>query len=85
MTSGTSDSGDTIHLQNFLDSVRGNAKPNAEIEEGFKSTLLSHLGNISWRTGRTVSFDPKTRCIVGDKEAAGMWSREYREGWEPKV
>ena len=82
---GTSDSGDAVHLQHFLDSVRGNAKPNAEIEEGFKSTLLSHLGNISYRTGRTVSFDPKARRIIGDKEAAGMWSREYREGWEPKV
>ena len=82
---GTSDMRDGIHLQNFLDSIRGNAKPNAEIEEGFKSTLLSHLGNISYRTGRTLAFDPKARRIVGDKEAEGQWSREYRPGWEPKV
>ncbi len=82
---GTSNDGDAVHLQNFLDAVRGSAKPNAEIEEGFRSTLLSHLGNISFRTGRSIALDPRTRRIVGDKEAEGLWSREYRSGWEPKV
>jgi predicted dehydrogenase len=82
---GSSDDRNTAHLQNFFDAIRGSAKLNAPIEEGVKSTLLSHLGNISYRTGRTLAFDPKTRRIVGDKEAEGQWSREYRSGWEPKV
>jgi predicted dehydrogenase len=82
---GAGEVADAVHLQNFLDAVRGGAKPNAEIEEGFKSTLLSHLGNISYRTGRTIAFDPKTRRILGDREAERHWSREYRAGWEPKV
>ncbi len=82
---GSSDAGDTVHLQNFLDGIRGSAPLHAEIEEGFKSTLLCHLGNISYRTGRTIRFDPKARAIAGDKEAMAFWSREYREGWEPKV
>ncbi|MBI3855279.1 MAG: gfo/Idh/MocA family oxidoreductase, partial [Planctomycetes bacterium] len=82
---GTSDMSDSLHLQNFIDAVRGTAKANAEIEEGFKSTLLSHLGNTSYRTGRTLAFDPKTKRIRGDKEAEAQWGREYRAGWEPKV
>jgi predicted dehydrogenase len=82
---GTSDMSDSLHLQNFIDAVRGTAKPSAEIEEGWKSTLLSHLGNTSYRTGRTITFDPKARKIVGDQEAQRQWSREYRSGWEPKV
>jgi predicted dehydrogenase len=77
--------GDGVHLQNFLDAVRGAAKPNAEIEEGFKSTLLCHLGNIAFRTGKVVNFDPERRRIVGSPEAEALWSREYRPGWEPKV
>jgi hypothetical protein len=57
----------------------------AEIEEGQKSTVLCHLGNIAWRTGNTVNFDPATGHIVGDTTAAALAHRDYRPGWEPKV
>jgi predicted dehydrogenase len=77
---------DVLHFQNFIDSILGKAKPNSEIEEGQKSTLLCHLGNIAWRSGRTIHFDPMTKKIVGDDEAVKLyWGREYRPGWEPKV
>jgi hypothetical protein len=68
-----------------VESIRGRQKPNAPIEEGEKSTLLCHLGNIAYRTGRTIHFDPKTRKITGDTQATKLWRREYRQGWEPKV
>ncbi len=82
---GSGNAGDAVHLQNFADAIRGNGKLNAEIEEGYKSTLLCHLGNISYKTGRTIAFDPRERKIVGDKEALAHWGREYRKGWEPQV
>jgi predicted dehydrogenase len=76
---------DTIHFANFVDAIREGKALAAEIEEGQKSTLMCHLGNIAWRTGHTVNFDPKSNRIVGDKAAAALWSRTYRRGWEPKV
>lgn len=76
---------DEPHLRNFLDCIRSGHRPNADIEEGHKSTLLCHLGNIAWRVGRTVNCDPRTGRIVGDKGAARLWGREYRKGWDPKV
>jgi predicted dehydrogenase len=76
---------DTAHFANFLESIRENQKLNAEIEEGYKSTLLCHLGNIAYRTGHTINFDPVKRQIIGDHAAKKYWSREYRPGWEPKV
>ncbi len=82
---GSSNGGDAAHLQNFLDAIKGGAKLYAEIEEGVKSTMLCHLGNISYRTGRTIHFDPQARKIVGGGEAEALWGREYRPGWEPKV
>jgi predicted dehydrogenase len=77
--------GDTVHFANFLDAIREDKPLNSEIAEGVKSTLLCHLGNIAWRTGRTINFDLQTRKIAGDKLAMKLWSREYRHGWEPKV
>jgi predicted dehydrogenase len=82
---GKGPGGDTVHMGNFLDAVRGKTKPNSEIEVGQTSTMLCHLGNIAYRTGHTIHFDPKTRKIVDDKDAEKLWSREYRKGWEPKV
>ena len=76
---------DVPHFENFMDAIRNGTKLNAEIEDGQKSTLLCHLGNIAYRTGRTVNFDPTKRQIVDDADATKLWSREYRKGWEPKV
>lgn len=76
---------DVDHFQNFFNCIRDGKRPNAEIEDGQKATLLCHLGNIAWRVGRTINMNTETRKIVGDKEATALWGREYRKGWEPKV
>jgi predicted dehydrogenase len=79
------DQGDASHLANFLAAVRGGSKLNCEIEEGVKTTTLCHLGNIAYRTGNTVNFDPDKREITSDPAAQQFWTREYRPGWEPIV
>lgn len=73
------------HLRNFLECVRGSGRLNSEIEEGHKSTLLCHLGNIAYRTGHALNLDPANGQVQDDAAAAALWSREYRPGWEPKV
>jgi predicted dehydrogenase len=85
IASGSGPGGDTVHIQNFLDCIREGKKPNSEIAEGQKSTLLCHLGNIAYRVGHTLHIDPKSGRIINDRDAQALWSREYRAGWEPKV
>jgi predicted dehydrogenase len=76
---------DVLHFANFIDGIREGKALRSEIKDGQKSTLLCHLGNIAWRTGQTVNFDPVARKIVGDKAAGALTRREYRRGWEPRV
>jgi predicted dehydrogenase len=53
--------------------------------EAHLSCAHCHLGNIAFRLGRSVTFDPKTeRCK--DREANQLISRKYRKGFEvPKL
>jgi predicted dehydrogenase len=81
----TGPAGDLGHITNFLDSIRNGEKLNSPIDEGHKSTLLCHLGNIAHRTGRALRCDPQTGRILEDSSAMTYWSREYAPGWEPKV
>jgi predicted dehydrogenase len=73
------------HAENFIESIRGNAKLNAPIEQGHCSTVLGQLGNIAQRVGRTLRTDPANGHILDDPEAAALWSREYAPGWKPVV
>jgi len=76
------------HYQNFIDCVKNRKSQEllAEIEEGHYSALLSHLGNISYRTGRRLVFDPKTETFPEDKDANQFLTRDYRDGYElPRV
>jgi predicted dehydrogenase len=71
------------HAANFVDSIRGNAKLTAPIDEGHVSTLLAQLGNISQRCGRSLRTDPANGRILDDPDAMKLWTREYEPGWEP--
>jgi hypothetical protein len=36
------------------------------------------LGNISYRLGRQLQFDPEKERFVGDEQANAMLTRKYR-------
>ena len=78
---GDSGAGLGNHYQNFVDAIRANDMSvlNGDIEEGFYSCALIHLGNIAYRLGRTLEFDPETMKFKHDEEANVMLTREYRE------
>ncbi|HEV7330837.1 MAG TPA: Gfo/Idh/MocA family oxidoreductase [Flavisolibacter sp.] len=76
---------DAIHLVNFLDGIRKGTAVNSDITSGHKSTLLVQLGNIALRSGAALNINPENGHIVGNKDAARYWKREYARGWEPKV
>ncbi len=68
------------HFGNFFDAIRQNKREllTAEINETYLSTAYCLLGNISYRLGREVRFDPVARRFKGDKEADAMLRGTYR-------
>ncbi len=71
---------DDPHKENFIECIRNRRLPNADIEEGHRSAILVHLGNISYRLGgRKLVFDAATETFVGDDEANALLKRTYRQ------
>ena len=68
------------HHTDFIDAIRTNRRPNADIEIGFRSAALCNLGNLATRLGRTIELDPKTLNVKSDEEANNLLGRDYRAG-----
>jgi predicted dehydrogenase len=68
------------HFANFIEGVRRRdcSILHGPVESAHTSSALAHLGNISYRLGRRLKFDPATETFVGDSEANAMLTREYR-------
>jgi predicted dehydrogenase len=68
------------HYANFIKAVRSRktSDQNGPVETAHLSSALAHLGNISFRLGRQLEFDPATERFVSDERANSMLSRNYR-------
>ncbi len=74
---------DMYHFENFIQSIKGEAKLTAPVSEGHKSVLMCHLANIAYRTGKQLNCDPANGHILNDDAAMPYWKRQYEKGWEP--
>ena len=72
------------HFANFIEAVRKQDKSilTGPVETAHLSSALAHLGNIAYRVGRVLEFDPKTEQFVNDAEANKQLTRTYRKGFE---
>jgi predicted dehydrogenase len=71
----------TSHARNFIDSVFSRQQPIAPIEQAHRSISIAHLGNISLRLGRDLSWDPTKEVFPNDEAANRLLSRPYRQPW----
>jgi len=75
------------HATNWCSCIRdGSVTTNSPIEKGAFATILAHMGNISFRTGSMVSYDPVKRSFVNNPQADGFLKTNYRSPWKlPQV
>jgi len=76
---------DKDHFANFLNGIETNKPLISPYSDSYKSVLLGHLGNISYRLGRSLVCDPQNGHIKNDADATALWSRSYEKGWEPTI
>ncbi len=69
------------HSGNWLQCIATRQRPVMDVEIGHRVTCLSHLGNIAFRLGRKLHWDPATERFVGDDEANRLLQVVYREPW----
>jgi predicted dehydrogenase len=65
----------------FLEAIDGGHAPVAGIERAHRSSVLPLLGMLSWRVGRSITWDGAKEQIVGDPDANAMLKRAYRGPW----
>lgn len=75
------------HMGNFLDGVRTRKPPICDVEIGYRSVTVCHLGAISLRLGIPLDWDPVAEKFVGPRTEKGnaMISREMRSPWRLEV
>jgi len=74
------------HKQNFYRSIREGGLPVSDVFSHVIAMNTCHLSAIAARFGRVIKWDPKAEKIVGDDQAAALFARVPRKGFEiPKV
>lgn len=80
-TSKQDASGEVSHHANFIDAIRSGKDETLRcpITDGFYSSALPALANISYRLGRGLKFNGEIDRFAGDPEADAMLTRRYRK------
>jgi predicted dehydrogenase len=74
---------DPEHIDNFLSCIRSRNLPNADIEQGHRSTLLAHYATISYRLGgQKIFINGQDGTIRDNVDAQKYYKREYRGSYE---
>lgn len=73
------------HVQNFLKCIREGGTPNASVEVGAKTAIVSEMGNIAYRTGKRIHWDEAAGKFK-EEDANNLSRLNYSDKWKlPKV
>ena len=74
--------GRPAHVKNFLDCVKSRGKPVENLELGHFVSTVAHLGNVAFRAGSQIAWDPEKEKIRGDRRAGRLLKVKYRKPWK---
>ncbi|MEO6361362.1 MAG: Gfo/Idh/MocA family oxidoreductase [Sphingomicrobium sp.] len=73
------DSGVDRHTADFIACIKDRARtPACPIESAANTAIVCQMGNVAWKTGRTVHWDAKAGKFKGDAKANALITPRYR-------
>ncbi len=72
---------DRDHARNFLDCVKSRQRPNADVEEGHRSTTFALLANLALATRARLDWDADAERVTNNDRANELLDYEYRPPW----
>src|SRR5262245_33206772 len=70
------------HHEEWLEACKTGKQASANFEYSGWLTEANHLGNVAYRTGKKLEWDPAKLKATNAPEADKFIRREYRKGWE---
>jgi len=70
------------HVRNFLDCIKNGSTPNCNVAIAADVARFAHLGNIAYRVGHKVEWNPEKQLFVNDPEADKLINANYRDPWK---
>jgi predicted dehydrogenase len=70
------------HHGNWLECIKSGKETICTAETGNRSATICHLGNIGYRLGRKLKWDPAKELFVDDAAANKELTREPRTKWK---
>jgi hypothetical protein len=70
------------HRKNWLDAIRTKKPTICPAEVGHRSAAICHLGNIGYRIGKPLDWDPVKEKFTNSDDANKLLFREYRGPWK---
>jgi hypothetical protein len=58
----------SLHMRNWLESIRSGRQPNAPLEAGYYHSVSTIMTTAALRTGKTATFDDRRQEVLAGGE-----------------
>ena len=75
------DGGLDAHMVDFVECIKTREQPKCNTRVAARAAVTAHLGNISFKTRRRLTWDDVNQTFPDDDEANALLIPEYRSPW----
>jgi predicted dehydrogenase len=70
------------HHQQWIEACKTGSRTGSNFQYAGPFTEIVLLGNVAYRAGKTIEYDPVAMKITNVPEANSLLTKTYRKGWE---